>query len=89
MPTHVEEGENGDVNGDGAVSIQDLILVAQSFGQTGRHQADVNGDGTVDINDLIVVAGVLDIGAAPPCIPMPRRCSLPQMYASGYLKHSA
>ncbi len=68
VPTRLKEGENGDVNGDGAVSIQDLMLVTSSFGQTGQHPADVNGDGTVDIKDLIVIAGVLDTNAAAPSL---------------------
>ena len=68
VPTQLEAGEAGDVNGDGAVSIQDLMLVASSFGQTGQHPADVNGDGTVNIKDLIVVAGVLDTAAAAPSL---------------------
>ena len=68
VPTQLEEGEDGDVNGDGTVSIQDLMLVASSFGQTGQHPADINGDGSVDVKDLIVVAGVLDPAAAAPSL---------------------
>ena len=68
VPTQLEDSEDGDVNSDGAVSIQDLMLVASSFGQTGQHPADVNGDGAVDIKDLIVVAGVLDTTAAAPSL---------------------
>ncbi len=68
VPTQLEDGEDGDVNSDGAVSIQDLMLIAASFGQTGQHPADVNGDGVVDIADLIVVAGVLDNAAAAPSL---------------------
>ena len=68
VPTQLERDENRDVNGDGAVSIQDLILVAFSFGKTGDHPSDVNGDGSVDIKDLILIAGVLDAGAAAPSL---------------------
>ena len=48
-----------DVNGDGTVNIQDLVLVAANLGQSGNNPADVNGDGTVNIQDLVQVAGQL------------------------------
>ena len=56
-----------DVNEDGTVSIQDLVLVAANLGQTGENAADVNGDGIVDIVDLVLVAGALGntVAAAP------------------------
>ena len=44
-----------DVNGDGAVNILDLTLVAQAFGKDGL-QGDVNGDGVVNVFDLVFVA---------------------------------
>ena len=53
-----------DVNGDGIVNIQDLVLVSSNLGQTGRSSADVNGDGVVNIQDLVRVAGALGQGAA-------------------------
>ena len=49
-----------DVNGDGIVNIQDLVLVAGQFGETGKNGADVNGDGVVNIQDLVLVAGALN-----------------------------
>ena len=55
-----------DVNGDGIVNIQDLVLVAGQFGKTGKHSADVNGDGVVNIQDLVLVAGAFGEGAAAP-----------------------
>ena len=55
-----------DVNGDGAVTIQDLVLVASSIGQTGPNAADVNGDRVVNIADLVLVAGALGNAAAAP-----------------------
>ena len=63
---HVENGtvtspqqRFGDVNRDGVVTIQDLVLVGANFGQLGEDSADVNGDGVVDIVDLVQVAGAL------------------------------
>ena len=53
-----------DVNRDGMVNIQDLVLVSTSFGQTGANAADVNGDGVVNISDLVLVAGAFGEGAA-------------------------
>ena len=55
-----------DVNGDGVVNIQDLVLVSSQLGQTGQNVADVNGDGTVNIQDLVLVAGELGTEAAAP-----------------------
>ncbi|MCG9132796.1 leucine-rich repeat domain-containing protein [Candidatus Poribacteria bacterium] len=55
-----------DVNGDGVVNIQDLVLVSSSFGQTGENAADVNGDGVVNIQDLVQVAAQLGTDAAAP-----------------------
>jgi arylsulfatase A-like enzyme len=47
-----------DINNDGIVNIQDLILVSNSFGmETPEYpKADVNKDGNVDIIDLLYVA---------------------------------
>ena len=53
-----------DVNDDGVVDVQDLVYVAQRYGQTGTNRADVNGDKVVNIDDLILVAAVLDADAA-------------------------
>ena len=59
---------SADVNGDGIVNIQDLVLVASNLGQTGQSRADVNGDGVVNVQDLVMVAGALGQGtaASPP-----------------------
>ena len=34
----------GDLNGDGIVNIQDVVLIAASFGEAGENNADLNGD---------------------------------------------
>ena len=56
----------GDVDGNGVVNVQDLVLVASNFSQTGENLADVNGDGIVNIVDLTLVAGAItDTAGAP------------------------
>ena len=56
----------GDVNQDGVVNIQDLVLVAGRFGQSGKNKADVNGDNVVNIQDLVLVADAFGNAAAAP-----------------------
>ena len=58
----------GDVNRDGVVNIQDLILVHVRFGLRGENRADVNSDGIVDIVDLVLVANALGADAAAPAL---------------------
>ena len=56
----------GEVNRDGVVNIQDLVLAARRLGQRGQNDADINGDGVVNIQDLVLVAGAFgNTGAAP------------------------
>ena len=55
-----------DVNNDGIVNIQDLVLVAANFGQRGENVADVNSDGVVNIVDLTLVAGAVGNAAGAP-----------------------
>ena len=64
-----------DVNQDGQVNVQDLILVAQHLGEdaASNPQADVNADGTINILDLIAVAqhlGESTVGVAPSYVTM-------------------
>ena len=59
-----------DVNQDGRVNIQDLILVAQHLGEDASvaPKSDINGDGTINVLDLVVVAqhlGESTVGVAP------------------------
>ncbi len=62
----------GDVNRDGMVNIQDLVLVASNLGKTRQNAADVNGDGIVNIQDLVLVAGALGANAAAPSLLHPQ-----------------
>ena len=56
--THVPETLPWDINKDGIVDIQDLILVSNSFNvePSAHPKVDVNDDGRVDIIDLLLVA---------------------------------
>ena len=60
----------GDVNGDGRISILDLVLIAQRFGQRvpTNSPVDLNGDGVVSILDLVLAIREMDntIALAPP-----------------------
>ena len=58
----------GDIDRDGVVNIQDLVIVGTRFGQRGQNSADVNGDGLVDIVDLVLVAGAFSEEAAAPSL---------------------
>ena len=50
--------QNYDVNGDGNVTLDDLVLVGQNLG-TNNSQVDVTGNGWIDIVDLVAIAGYL------------------------------
>ena len=66
IPPEPAEETVGDINRDGVVNIQDLVIVSARFGQRGHNDADVNGDGLVDIADLVLVAGEFGGEAAAP-----------------------
>ena len=60
-----------DINNDGTVDIQDIILVSNNFGEKSEvyPELDVNQDGNIDIIDLLLVAahfGEFTSTAAPP-----------------------
>ena len=54
----VQQPQPADVNNDGVIDIQDLVRVANKFGESGGTAIpeDVNNDGVVDIRDLVHVA---------------------------------
>ena len=65
-----------DVNQDGTVNIQDLVIVANAIGHPGAADdelnADINADGAVDILDLVQIANDIGDGsAAAPAIHSP------------------
>ena len=51
---------NGDINGDGLLNIQDIILIVNMV-LSGDYStlADMNGDGTVNILDVVQVAFII------------------------------
>ena len=57
-----------DVNQDGTVNIQDLVIIANAVGHPGAADgelnADINTDGIVDILDLVQVANEIGDGSA-------------------------
>ena len=67
--TRIEIYFPGDLNRDGLVNIQDLVLVAANFGEpvtAANAPADVNGDGKINVIDLVKIAGLLGSNAAAP-----------------------
>ena len=48
---------DADLNADGKINIQDLVIIAQHLG-TDNTEVDQNGDGQIDILDLVIVAGL-------------------------------
>ncbi len=68
IPPEPENAILGDINRDGVVNIQDLVIVNVRFGQTGINSADINGDYIVNIIDLVLVAGAFGNGVAAPAL---------------------
>lgn len=68
IPPEPENAILGDINRDGVVNIQDLVIVNVRFGQTGENSADINGDRMVNIVDLVLVAGAFGNDAAAPAL---------------------
>ena len=67
-----EQLATGDVNRDGRVSILDLVLITQQFGQRvpANSPVDLNRDGVVSILDLVLVVREIDntTALAPPAV---------------------
>ncbi len=78
----------GDVNRDGMVNIEDLLLVVKRFGQAGPNIADANGDGVVNIEDLLLVAGELEANAAAPPIYSDDMAMLSAIEVKQWLDHA-
>ena len=57
VSVHAAIGD-ADLNADGKINIQDLVIIAQHLG-TANAEVDQNGDGQIDIRDLVLVAGLL------------------------------
>ena len=57
-----------DVNGDGVVDLQDIVVFAANFGQRGQNDADVNEDRVVDIEDLLLILAAIDDAAGAPAL---------------------
>ncbi|MDG2199896.1 MAG: dockerin type I domain-containing protein [Phycisphaerales bacterium] len=45
----------GDLDGDGQVGVNDLLMVIAQWNCTGNCTADADGDGTVNVSDLLIV----------------------------------
>ena len=59
----------GDINHDQRIDIQDLVLVANNFGQSGEYLlGDLNFDQSIDLFDLTLVAQNLGNNAAAPVL---------------------
>jgi hypothetical protein len=50
----------GDVNGDGSINVQDIILVVNLILDGGfSAAADVNGDGSINVQDIILIVNMI------------------------------
>jgi hypothetical protein len=49
-------GPPGDINGDGEVNVDDLLILLGAWG-TSDPDADLDGSGTVDVDDLLILLG--------------------------------
>ena len=56
----IEDNIQGDINGDGLLNIQDIILIVNMV-LSGDYStlADMNGDGTVNILDVVQVVFII------------------------------
>ncbi len=59
----------GDINGDGAVNVLDLVVIRNTLNQTvtaSNYRNDVTSDGVINILDLVTVRNHLNQVASPP-----------------------
>ena len=53
-------GTPGDVNGDGSINVQDIILVVNMILDDDYSAiADLNGDGSVNVQDIILIMNMI------------------------------
>jgi len=45
----------GDIDGDGIVTVDDVLAVLSHFGESWSGPEDLNGDGVIDVNDLLLI----------------------------------
>ena len=67
----ISVGGSVDVNGDGIVNNEDLVLVDEAIGATGPHAADVNDDNVVNITDLVLVKNAIGTTVSDPTVGEP------------------
>jgi hypothetical protein len=48
-------GIPGDLDGDGTVGVDDLLILLGAWGPCSGCPADINGDGTVGVDDLLIM----------------------------------
>ena len=53
----LEDGQLGDVTGDGQVDVSDVLAVISAWGPCNSCSEDINGSGIVDVTDLLIVIG--------------------------------
>ena len=69
---------SGDANGDNAVNVGDLGILAGSWGQSGKvwSQGDFNHDGVVNVGDLGILAATWGWSATSTSVPEPASLSM-------------
>ncbi len=83
-----EAGAPGDVNGDGNVTVSDVVLTAQkAVGMSpdpfNEANADVNGDGNINVTDVVIIANIaVGAQAAPRRAPMLHDADMNRLTAS-------